>query len=92
MKVCYEVYSFELNLLIIHLRNYEAFFCFILIFTKTNVLLKNMVVYDVLTFLQTMAFVCSTCVDLNFGVESSLLVQYCLFGVVLISYLLFSET
>ena len=53
-----------------------------------------MVVYDVhlLTFLQTMAFVCSTCVDLNFGVESSLLVQYCLFGVVLISYLLFSET
>jgi hypothetical protein len=24
--VCYEVYSFELNLLIIHLRNYEAFF------------------------------------------------------------------
>jgi hypothetical protein len=25
------------------------------------VLLKNMVVYDVLTFLQTMAFVCSTC-------------------------------
>ena len=34
MKVCYEVYSFELNLLIIHLRNYEAFFCFMLIFTK----------------------------------------------------------
>ena len=34
MKVCYEVYSFELNLLIIHLRNYEAFFCFKLIFTK----------------------------------------------------------
>ena len=31
---CYEVYSFELNLLIIHLRNYEAFFCFKLIFTK----------------------------------------------------------
>ena len=26
MKVCYEVYSFELNLLIIHLRNYKAFF------------------------------------------------------------------
>jgi hypothetical protein len=38
----------------------------------TNVLLKNMVVYDVLTLLQTMAFVCSTCVDLDFGVESSL--------------------
>jgi hypothetical protein len=35
-----------------------------------------MVVYDVLTFLQTMAFVCSTCVDLDFGVESSLLVRY----------------
>ena len=34
MKVCYEVYSFELNLLIIHLRNYEAFFCFMLIFIK----------------------------------------------------------
>ena len=34
MKVCYEVYSFELNLLIIHLRNYAAFFCFMLIFTK----------------------------------------------------------
>jgi hypothetical protein len=34
MKVCYEVYSFELNLLIIHLRNYEAFSCFMLIFTK----------------------------------------------------------
>jgi hypothetical protein len=30
----YEVYSFELNLLIIHLRNYEAFVCFLLIFTK----------------------------------------------------------
>ena len=43
-----------------------------------------MVVYDVLTFLQTMAFVCSTCVDLDFGVESSPLVQYGLFGVVLI--------
>ena len=53
-----------------------------------------MVVYDVhlLTFLQTMAFVCSTCVDLDFGVESSLLVRYGLFGVVLISFLLFSET
>ena len=48
--------------------------------------LKNMVVYDVLTFLQTMAFVCSTCVDLDFGVESSLLVRYGLFGVVLISF------
>jgi hypothetical protein len=35
------------------------FFC-----SWTNVLLKNMVVYDVLTFLQTMAFLCSTCVDL----------------------------
>jgi hypothetical protein len=34
MKVCYEVYSFELNLLIIHLRNYEGFSCFMLIFTK----------------------------------------------------------
>jgi hypothetical protein len=42
--------------------------------------LKNMVVYDVLTFLQTMAFVCSTCVDLDFEVESSLLVRYGLFG------------
>ena len=47
--------------------------------------------YDVLTFLQTIAFVCSTCVDLDFGVESSLLVRYGLFGVVLISFLLFSE-
>jgi hypothetical protein len=34
MKVCYEVYSFELNLLIIHLRNYQNLFCFMLIFTK----------------------------------------------------------
>jgi hypothetical protein len=41
----------------------------------TNVLLKNMVVYDVLTFLQTMAFVCSTCVDLDFGVESYFVLQ-----------------
>jgi hypothetical protein len=48
--------------------------------------------YDVLTFLQTIAFVCSTCVDLDFGVESSLLVRYGLFGVVLVSFLLFSET
>ena len=30
-------------------------------YSWTNVLLKNMVVYDVITFLQTMAFVCSTC-------------------------------
>jgi hypothetical protein len=45
MKVYYEVYSFELNWLIIHLRNYEAFFCFMLIFTKE---LWNLVSY--LTF------------------------------------------
>jgi hypothetical protein len=75
MKVCYEVYSFELNLLIIHLRNYEAFFFALCLYLQkniefvyfqfvcswTNVILKNMVVYDVLTFLQTKAFVCSTC-------------------------------
>ena len=30
MKVCYEVYSLELNLLIIHLKNYEAFLFFAL--------------------------------------------------------------
>jgi hypothetical protein len=34
MKVCYEVYSFELNLLIIHLRNYEAFFALCLYLQK----------------------------------------------------------
>ena len=45
-----------------------------------------------INILQTMAFVCSTCVDLDFGVESSLLVRYGLFGVVLILYLLFSES
>ena len=50
-----------------------------------------MVVYDVLTFLQTMVFVCSTCVDLDFDVESSLLERYGLFGVVLLSFFLFSE-
>jgi hypothetical protein len=48
---------------------------------RVIVILKNMVVYDVLTFLQTMAFVCSTCVDLDFEAESSLLIRYGLFGV-----------
>ena len=37
MKVCYEVYSFELNLLIIHLRNYEAFFFALCLYLQKNI-------------------------------------------------------
>ena len=34
---CYEVYSFELNLLIIHLRNYEAFFFALCLYLQKNI-------------------------------------------------------
>ena len=37
MKVCYEVYSFELNWFIIHLRNYEAFFFALCLYLQTNI-------------------------------------------------------
>jgi hypothetical protein len=47
MKVCYEVYNFELNWLIIHLRNYEAFFALCLY------LLKNIEIWCLALLLKT---------------------------------------
>ena len=91
-KVTWSYTYFSWEFLTFKQRYSFLFAYFQFLYSWTNALLKNMVVYDVLTFLQTMDFVCSTCVDLDFGVESSLLVRYGLFGVVLVSFFLFSET